>query len=132
MDWTDFTFSTTSFDSKPRLVTTLCLIGIGERDRAAQPAAGHPVHRHNHRYPFAHRLAASVIGRPKSVTGAPATSSPAQLREARLAQMKKYNIVREVLNGLPSTLQLWVEASRKSFVAGPMIVKDDAPRVECR
>lgn len=67
---------------------------------------------------------ASAIGMPNPATGAPAASSALQLRDATLAEMQKYNIVRAVLNGWPGTLEPWVEASPKSFIVAPMVLKD--------
>lgn len=69
---------------------------------------------------------ASAIGMPNPVTGARAATSPEELLRATVRECEKHNIVRAVLNGWPGTLDLWLRANPKRFIAAPMILKDSA------
>lgn len=72
---------------------------------------------------------ASAIGRPNPVTGTKPASSGTELRNAVIQECNKYNIVRAILNGWPGTLQAWVDADPRRFIAAPMILKDTAQPV---
>lgn len=67
---------------------------------------------------------ASVLGVANPVTGTKPAPSGSELLQATLRQCEKYNIVRAVLSGWPGTLDLWVRASPKRFIAAPMILRD--------
>lgn len=72
---------------------------------------------------------ASAIGLPNPVTGSPAIGSAAELRNATLEEMKRYNVVYAVLNGWPGTLASWVNANPDLFIPAPMILQEDAQPV---
>lgn len=66
---------------------------------------------------------ASAIGAPNPVTGKPSAASARALRDATIAECKKFGIVRAVLNGWPGTLEPWLGADPERFIAAPMILE---------
>jgi predicted TIM-barrel fold metal-dependent hydrolase len=104
-----------------RLVTPI-LVSILALPAAARAGEPRPpiIDMHLHAYPpgeprFAGRAPNPVTGKPSAVT------TSAEHREATLAAMKRYNIVRAALSGPLDVVQAWSAASPGMFLPGPAV-----------
>jgi hypothetical protein len=68
---------------------------------------------------------ASAVGLPNPVTGVAAAANAQVHRDAVLQACKTYHITHAVLNGLPGTLQRWVDGDSQRFIFAPMVLNND-------